>query len=205
MYTRQIKQESEGEDRFGAMQEWWSVITAGIEQKGLVFNSRITEPLRFPLSGDRKNRKNDYSKTIEYLTDNDNFMDGEDLFICEIMVRRGKGLEGGKGRNRSWGVRKFNPGGGWRGSPLELIEDMAGFSPDTKDYIKVKFRGNTEGSRKAVISFTEYEGDIIGYLMRVPSEYEDDFGLPKRERAYSWNNGIWVPGDWEDLQPHQLR
>jgi hypothetical protein len=193
MYTQQIEQEIVTEPTFEAMQDLCSIM----ERRPGEHYSKITEPLRFELSSDRKGS---YRRAIEYLMDHD--------IISEMMIRREVrkeegGRRKGRGRNRAWEVRSRNLEGEWRGSPLELAEYIASFSNNIKDYMKLKFRGAWEGSPKATINFTEYGGEIIGYLMRVPSEYGNDFGSPKREESYVWNNGLWVPPDRKMRQSRQ--
>ena len=186
MYTQGIRQEIVARSTFEAMQDLCGVV----ERRPGEHYSKIVEPLRFPLSADRKDS---YRRAIEFLMDHP--------FISEVYVREdgdrriGRRKRGGGARNAGWGIRSMGPDERWRDSPLELVEHMSDVSPSITDYMKVKFRKEWEGAPKATINFTESKGKIVGYLMRVPSEYEDDFGSPKREEDYVWNNGLWVPLD----------
>ncbi len=75
------------------------------------------------------------------------------------------------------------------------MADAASYRENKIHYFKAAFSDRTGKGDRASMDFTEIDGEIVGYAIRLPKEFAHFFDIPI---SGNWTHayGLWVPEKW---------
>lgn len=95
---------------------------------------------------------------------------------------------------RCFTKNKFDP---------ERIREMARIArADTRkiNFLELSFYKKGHRLAPPVIEFSEHEGMIVGYKVRVPGNQKELFTI-RADGTFDYINGVWVPDDYAQVLP----
>ncbi|MFH1324985.1 MAG: hypothetical protein ABIH64_07080 [Nanoarchaeota archaeon] len=140
--------------------------------------SRVSNPLFFQFGRDKAKT---YQRAILFL------LDHEAAYKISIFNQ-------GVGWCKTYNDYEILEGWTERMARAAILSGNAGLN-----YFEAHFGEEDEHGNRTKISFTEYRGYLIGNVVNVRFEDRDLFTIKTGRDQYTWNKGVWVPDNYENL------